>query len=517
METLVDAGAERQGRGIEAARDGKTIAPVAGALVAGDERRTIVDKVLYGVGSIAFGVKDNGFAVLLLLFYNQALGVPAAACGLAIMIALMVDAVADPLIGHWSDNFRSKLGRRHPFMYAAALPIAVTYFFLWNPPAGFSSDMLFWYLLVMSIIIRLCISFYEIPSSALVVDLAQNYDTRTSFLSYRYFFGWVGGLTMGISAFSLFLRPGPDDPTGQLTLHGYSSYGLTASFIMVTVILISSLGTQRYVATFRPPPPKRALDLVRSLKEIWETLRNPAVTPVMVYWLFGAAATGIGGAALTYFRIYFWELIGDQISMLMIGNFASIFVALVVAPRIPAALGKKRAAIAIAIIGMINSPLMYVGRLLDIVPDNGSPLLFQLLLAQAFLGSFLLMSGGIVASSMLADVVEDSAVETGRHSAGLLFSFNAFILKSVTGIGIMGAGFILSLVKFPEGAAQGSVPQDVLVRLAIVEPSVLLALSLVSLWALFSYPITRARHEQNLRTLAERDAETANTNQARRN
>lgn len=31
-------------------------------------------KFFYGIGSIAFGVKDNGFSALLLLFYNQALG-----------------------------------------------------------------------------------------------------------------------------------------------------------------------------------------------------------------------------------------------------------------------------------------------------------------------------------------------------------------------------------------------------------------------------------------------------------
>src|SRR5262245_17818337 len=164
----------------------------------------------------------------------------------------------------------------------------------------------------MSIIIGLCICFYEIVSSALVVDLAQNYDVRTSFLSYRYLFGWVGGLTMAVSAFSVLLRPGPHDPTGQLNLQGYANYGLTASLIMVVVILISSFGTQRYVATFRPPPPRRAFDLARSLGEAWQTVRNRAFAPLMVYWLFGAAATGIGGAALTYFRIYFWELTGDQ-------------------------------------------------------------------------------------------------------------------------------------------------------------------------------------------------------------
>ena len=56
-------------------------------------------KLFYGMGSIAFGVKDNGFQVLLLLCYNQALGLDAWRAGLALMIALIFDAFLDPMIG----------------------------------------------------------------------------------------------------------------------------------------------------------------------------------------------------------------------------------------------------------------------------------------------------------------------------------------------------------------------------------------------------------------------------------
>ena len=91
-------------------------------------------RFFYGVGSVAFGVKDNGFGALLLLFYNQALGLDARLAGLAIGIALVVDAFLDPLIGYASDRLRTRWGRRHPFMYAAALPAALSYLFLFSPP-----------------------------------------------------------------------------------------------------------------------------------------------------------------------------------------------------------------------------------------------------------------------------------------------------------------------------------------------------------------------------------------------
>src|SRR5574341_1599721 len=99
-------------------------------------------KLFYGVGSVAFGVKDNGFGTFLLIYYNQVLGLAEDLVGLAIMLALVADAVLDPFIGWASDHLHSRWGRRHPFMYAAALPVAAMYYLLWTPPSGLSADQL---------------------------------------------------------------------------------------------------------------------------------------------------------------------------------------------------------------------------------------------------------------------------------------------------------------------------------------------------------------------------------------
>src|ERR1700748_3261115 len=110
-------------------------------------------KLFYGFGSVAFGVKDNGFQTILLLFYNQVVHLPGVLVGLAVSIALMIDAFIDPVVGHFSDNLRTRWGRRHPLMYAAALPVAITYLLLWNPP-HWSASALFVYLIVVSILVR---------------------------------------------------------------------------------------------------------------------------------------------------------------------------------------------------------------------------------------------------------------------------------------------------------------------------------------------------------------------------
>ena len=144
----------------------------------------------YGFGSVAYGVKDAGFGTFLLIFYNQVVGLDASTVGLIIFIALVCDAFVDPLIGVLSDRTRGRWGRRHPWMYSAALPIAIGWLLLWNPPHLSSGATLAW-LFVTAVVVRSAVSCYEVPSQALTPELTSDYDERTRITSYRYLFGWA--------------------------------------------------------------------------------------------------------------------------------------------------------------------------------------------------------------------------------------------------------------------------------------------------------------------------------------
>jgi Na+/melibiose symporter-like transporter len=77
-------------------------------------------KLAYGMGLSAEGIKNNAFNLFLLFYYQQIVGLDSALCGLALFIALCFDGIVDPAIGVWSDGLKSRLGRRHPFMYASS-------------------------------------------------------------------------------------------------------------------------------------------------------------------------------------------------------------------------------------------------------------------------------------------------------------------------------------------------------------------------------------------------------------
>ena len=461
-------------------------------------------KLYYGVGSVAFGVKDNGFAYLLLLFYNQVLHLPAQWVGAGIMLALFFDAFSDPVVGHLSDNLHSRWGRRHPFMYAAALPVAVGYYVLWNPPEGLSPAGLFAFFVVMAIVVRTSITFYELPSTALVAELTEDYDERTSLLGFRFFFGWWGGLALSVLAFLVFL---PQSEGGVLYREGYWHYALTSAVVMFVAILVSALGTHRHIPKLKRPPPRSDFDFRRTLRELRETLSNRSFLALFVSALFTAMAAGVSTSLNIYFNTYFWEFGSAQIGLMTLPYFVSAAVALALAPGLALRLGKKRAGIGVAAVAFVGAPLPIALRLLDLFPANGTPALFATMMTFNAVEVTLIIVASILISSMVADVVEDSELVTGRRSEGIFFAARSFAQKAVHGIGTFMATMILSVIGFPASARPGEVEPGTIELLGIVYVPLVMVLYVCALALLTGYRISRESHSENLRRLAADSAQ----------
>jgi GPH family glycoside/pentoside/hexuronide:cation symporter len=459
-------------------------------------------RFFYGLGSIAFGVKDNGFQTILLIFYNQVVGLPAALVGAAIMIALAVDAVIEPFVGQFSDNLRTRWGRRHPLMYASAVPLGLSYLLLWSPPHA-GREVQFIYLVVAAVVVRTFISFYEVPSLALAPELTTNYAERTSILGYRMFFAWFGGLAIYFLAFSVLLRPDATHKIGQLNPVGYIHYGEVSAAVMVAAILISAIGTHGRIKTFTAPPARRRIGLATTLKEMRQSLSHRSFLMLVLSNLFSSTATGLAFSMNIYFYTYFWALSAVQISVFAIGSLLSATIATVLA-RLMSKRDKRRSAIILFIAGLFLACLPLSLRLLGAFPPNGSPLLFPLLFLANLVGLAPMIASAILAVSMIADVVEDSQLKTGRRSEGLFFAAQSFIQKAVSGLGIFMSSMILTLVHFPAKASAGGPVDPVIIRnLALVYLPTLVFLFLISIAWLAGYRITRETHEANLKQLAE--------------
>ncbi|TSB01770.1 MFS transporter [Sphingorhabdus contaminans] len=452
-------------------------------------------KVIHGLGSVAYGVKDNGFSVFLLIFYNQVLGIEAGIVGTVIMAALIFDAFADPIIGELSDRTQSKWGRRLPWLYASAIPLGIIWMLLWHPPEMDQTGTVIW-LFCTAVLARTLVSMCEVPSIALVPELTADYDERTRLMRYRFLFGWAGGLLILIFAYGIFFT----GPKGVSDPAGYDAYSLCGALMMAGAVLISALGQHKWVAAQSPPAPRGA-GLRHALTEVKATLSNRAFLWLTSAALFGLINQGITFALSNYQLAFLWQLEQMQMLYYALLLFGTVIIAFIIVPPLSGRLGKKNAAILLAILSLAFNSAMYLGWLIDLVPgapDNPSIL---------YMFSFLIVSNGaavgmmMLTSSMMADVVEASQQETGRRSEGLFFAGYFFMQKCAVGIGTFFAGMILTFANFPQDAVPGKVDASVLDGLALYYMVALATLGIIGILILRHFPISRESHNERLRVL----------------
>src|SRR5262249_26609594 len=296
----------------------------------------------------------------------------------------------------------------------------------------------------------------------------DQYDVRTSILSYRFFFGWVGGLSMAVIAYMVFLQPDAQHPIGQLNPVGYRNYGIVASIIMLVAILVSAVGTHSYIPYLQQPPERRHAGIGGAFRELMETLTNRSFLALFCAGVFGSMAAGLNAALGIYFNTYFWEFTSDQISVFVLALFVAAILAGATSTPLSRALGTKRAALGVSFAGVVLGPLPVVLRLLDVFPPNGAPSLLWMLLVFNLLVVTLVIMSGILTASMVADIVEDSQVTTGRRSEGVFVAANSFVQKATSGVGIFASSLLLGGIGFPRGARPGEVAPEVIHRLGLV-------------------------------------------------
>lgn len=456
-------------------------------------------KLAHGFGASAFGIKNNGFDYFLLLFYGTVIGLEPGLVGLAILIALVFDAISDPLVGYWSDNFQSRWGRRHPFMYAAALPVALSYFLLWNPPE-LGQLGLFLYLTGLAVLIRTFITFYETPSTALLPELTSDYAERTSIQSYRIMFGWAGGNIMSVLMFGVLLA----GEGGMQNRAGLETYGIVAGALIFVSIMISSLGTHHRIPTLsRPVTTGERYSIRRIFREMVETLSEKSFIALFFTMVFASISTGVA-ASLSFIMLnYFWGFSEFQIFIWTATVFFSAIIGFLIAPWAARKFGKKEASIGLGILAFSIAPAPVLLRLVGLMPENGDPVLFPLVLTINVIDLALIIAVQAVVYSMIADLVESNQVKTGRRSEGVYYAAVTFTRKSTQGIGVLAGGIILSVIAFPQGAAPETVGADTLWWLgAFYAPSLVLMWSAM-LYSISRYRIDKGTHEENLRKLAQ--------------
>ena len=414
------------------------------------------------------GIISNGIDYFLFFFYSQVVGLSAALTGLALAIALTIDAIASPLIGYVSDNWRSRLGRRHPFMYASILPLTVLYVLVWYPPSDASSQSaLFGYLLTLSILLRLSMAAFDVPVRTLVAELTSDYDERTRLASLPISASWFTGAVMTIAMYGIWLKDSAEFASGQTNIAGYQQAAVFWGAVILASLLFSSIGLHREIPRLHMKTAEQTpglKDMARSFGQLFQIRSLRAL-------LLSSLVVGIGlgtTAALWIYQYNFFYGIGsEQMTILMVVEaLASLAVAPVVR-RFVVKGDKKIMAIrflaASVAISMILPPLL----VLKLIPERGSEGLWWLLAVYDFLSQLLWIVTASIIYSLYADVTDNVAELTGKRLEGVIFAYQHFFDKAATAIGTLLAGLLLTLINYPTAAENAAIPEDVLARLGM--------------------------------------------------
>ena len=457
-------------------------------------------KFLYGLGNMG----ESAFvaAVAFVFFYYTAvLGLSGSWVGTALFIGLCADAVVDPFFGSWSDNLRSRFGRRIPLMAFGGPLMAISTGLLFMPPPGLPDLALFAWLAGWAVVVRAGVSMFHVPYVALGAEMSADYHERSSVVAWRTVFGILAtGIATGL-AYSVFFK----GEGGLQRPDGYPAFGWTIAAIILVATVISTLGSARYAAGL-PSAPQADQPLLRRLPgEVAEIFRNRSFRILFFSAAVCYTAVGVNSAFNSHAYVFVWRLQPAMIQTATFSFLGGLFLGVPLTPLVARVLEKKT--VAMIGMGLVAGAWILLGlpRIAGLVTVSGAA-------AVPYLAALVAMAGlgagfcAIAFPSMMADAADEHRRLFGHRREGLYFAGLGFAFKAATGLGVLVSGFALDVIQFPKDAGRqvGLVLSEGLQKRVLFAWGPLGALMVIgSIAILAAYTITRRRHAEVRDALTE--------------
>jgi len=454
------------------------------------------------------GIISNGIDYFLFFFYSQIIGLSAALTGLALAIALTFDAVSNPLVGYLSDNWRSRLGRRLPFMYASILPLTTFYVLVWYPPAARSQWSSFGYLLAVLILLRLSMMMFDVPVRTLVAELTPDYDERTRLASLPTAVSWFTGSIMTIAMYAIWLKDSVEHLNGQTNIAGYRQAAVVCGAVILVSLLFSTVGLHPEIPHLHVKTSVQTASLKDLARSFGQLLQNRSMRALLLSGLFVGTGLGATAALWIYQYGFFYGMRSKQMSLLtIVESLASFAVAPVIRQYVVKGDKKvmaMRFLMASVAISMILPPLLSVGWL----PERGSNGLWYLLTTYDFLSQLIWIVTASIIYSLYADVTDDVVLAIGKRLEGAIFACQTFVERVAMGLGALLAGLLLTMIHYPTAVENASIPAEILARLGLSYMGAWFVFASIGIWFLSKYEITRSVQAAEVDVLERSDTAT---------
>ena len=446
-------------------------------------------RLLYSSGVVNYALKDAAFGVFVLFYYKQVLGLSGTLTGAAIALSVVWDAISDPLVGAWSDKLRSRWGRRHPFMFASVIPLALSFVAIfWPPESVLDSQLpLFYWLLASVLLLRTALTFFMVPFLALGAEISTDYHERTLLANARTNLGWfIGVLVPATSLAVVFTSEGATD--GRFIIGNYQFYGLLSAAGVIIASIICIKGTEPYIPTL---PRSTGIPGASMWRDITNTFRNRNFRYIVVLETALGGMSGIISTLLMVTYTYFWELSTATISLMFAGpHLLAVLLVTSSSGWLHKRLEKQQLLRLSCLLGALNLLWLTPLKLLDWLPDNNS-LVLGLIFLNYTLNTVFTILRTVSNHSLLADIADEQDLATGQRQEGVMFAAAFFAAKFISGFGYLVAGPFLDLIGLEAGMQPGEAPYSVILGLGLIMGPGLALILLIPAWMAFKLDLSQ--------------------------
>lgn len=430
--------------------------------------------VLAAYGSLAFPLAAAFIALQVIVptYYAESTSLSLSLIGGLLLLARLCDTVTDPLVGYWSDQSKSPLGRRKVFVVASAPLVALSVWFLFNP----ADDVGAFYLLSWTICIYVAGTLAIVPASAWAAELSDDYNQRSLITGTRVAFGLAGTLA------ALVVPAMVGDGETQ---------DLSTTLFIITVLVLVTLVLSTIWAAFRVPDTAQTALPSNSVSAAWSLMKtkNP-FRQLLLSYLLNAVANAIPA---TLFLLFVTHVLGapDKAGVFLFLYFICAAAAVPVWVAISKKFGKHKTwsvAMLLACAFFLWTPFL----------DSESIFWFYVIVGVT---GFATGADLALPSAINADVIEWDALESGYRRPGLFFALWGTASKLSYGLAIGIAFPLLELAGFSATEANDS---SALLWLAILYGAPCILFKLAAIWTMRGYPITEAVHAEIRRKLSLR-------------
>ena len=396
-------------------------------------------------------------------------------------------------------------------MFFSAFPIAIGFYFLYQPINGLSETGLVIWLVVFFTMVRLGQTFYLIPHDALGAELTDDYEDRTSVFGYNNVAEMILS-TLVVSILYYVIFGTVEEGTNSLVNEaGYVVMAWTGSVTIFFSVLLCTLSTLDQLPYMQKVEDAQNFSTRDFLAEISLLLSNPSFLAACLSLLIIMIGLGIIGVVANYAYIYVYELSTEQMFWAGVAKMPGVFVALPLLYFLSKNFEREEIVISTTLAVSFLVPLPHFLMLIDFFPASDSPYYLFAIFGPLLLAYLVFPVSYIVIDSQLADIADQHELQTGNRSEGVIFAIRSFAKKTTQGVGGALAGLGLEFIGFPDNAEEVGVPPEAIDGLLFMNGPVYLVLYLVAIYFMTWYRIDRKTHAEILEKLEARRGEPAST------